>query len=478
MSVSTRYKVSIGLETHVQLKTRSKIWCACPNVFGSSPNTDVCPICLGYPGTMPVLNEEAVKLTVCAGLLLGSRINHYSKFDRKSYFYPDMPKNYQISQYDQPFCTGGEVSIEVNGKTKTIRIHRIHLEEDVAKNNHFETASGVDFNRAGTPLMEIVSEPDMESADEAFAYLQALKQMLVYGGITDGNLEQGNIRCDINCSVRPDTQTELGTKTEIKNMNTFKGVHRSLTYEIERQIAVCEQGGKIVQETRRWDDARGMTTAMRSKEYAHDYRYFPEPDLMPVVLEDAQIEAWRAGLPEMPQARRARFIADFGLPAYDAGVLVADKAVADFFEATLEAGANPKAASNWVMTELLRMLGEQEMSLDAAPITPPMLAGILQLLDEGKINNPAAKTIFAVCFAEGGDPREIMEHRGLAQVSDDSALDTWVQAAITDNPKSVADYQAGKKAALQFLMGQVMRASKGKANPPKVMAALKAQLDR
>ncbi len=477
MSGANPYKVSIGLETHVQLKTRSKIWCACPNTFGSDPNTDVCPICLGYPGSMPVLNAEAVKLTVMAGLLLGCRINHYSKFDRKSYFYPDMPKNYQISQYDQPLCTGGSVPIEVDGKPKVIRIHRIHLEEDVAKNNHFETASGVDFNRAGTPLMEIVSEPDIASADEAFAFLQALKQMLVYGGITDGNLEQGNIRCDINCSVRPDTQTTLGTKTEIKNMNTFKGVHRSLTYEIKRQIEVCEQGGKIMQETRRWDDARGVTTAMRSKEYAHDYRYFPEPDLMPVVLDDAQIDEWRTALPEMPQARRTRFITDFGLPAYDADVLVADKPIADFFEATLAAGASPKAASNWVMTELLRMLGEQEWSVSEARITPTMLADILRLLDEGKINNPAAKTIFSVCFTEGGDPRAIMEARGLAQVSDEGALDRWVQAAITANPKSVADYQAGKKAALQFLMGQVMRASQGKANPPKVMQALKAQLD-
>ncbi len=477
MNAPVTYKVSIGLETHVQLRTRSKIWCTCPNRFGRPPNTDVCPVCLGYPGTMPVLNAAAVKQTVCAGLLLGCTINYRSKFDRKSYFYPDMPKNYQISQYDQPLCTGGAVTIEVDDQPRTIRIQRIHLEEDVAKNVHFADVSGVDFNRAGTPLMEIVSEPDIESADEAFAYLQALKQMLVYGGITDGNLEEGNIRCDINCSVRPVGQQELGTKTEIKNMNTFKGVHRSLTYEIQRQIDVLQAGGRITQETRRWDDERGVTSAMRSKEYAHDYRYFPEPDLVPVVLEESQLETWRAALPEMPAQRRARFVADLGLPPYDAEVLVADKAVADFFEAALAAGAAPKPASNWVMTELLRALGEKEWTLAEARITPENLARLLQLLEEGQINTPAAKTIFSACFEQGGDPVAIMQAKGLSQVSDEGALTAWVDAAIAAHPKSVADYQGGKPAALQFLMGQVMRASRGKANPPKVLAALKAKLD-
>ncbi len=474
--MSEEYKVSIGLETHVQLKTRSKIWCGCANVFGSEPNVDVCPICLGYPGTMPVLNREAVKLTVLSGLMLGCEINRYSKFDRKSYFYPDMPKNYQISQYDKPLCLGGSVEIEVNGKKKTIRIHRIHLEEDVAKNNHFDGASGVDFNRAGTPLMEIVSEPDLESADEAFAYLQALKQILVYGGVSDCNLEQGNMRCDINCSVRPESQEQLGTKTEIKNMNTFKGVHRSLTYEIKRQIDELRKGGKIYQETRRWDDEQGVTKAMRSKEYAHDYRYFPEPDLMPVVLEEAEIEAWQASLPELPATRRQRFISEYSLPEYDAGVLVAEKAIADYFEQVAELSGNAKAASNWMMTEMMRVLSDRDAEIVDLPITPAALGALIKLVDDKVVNMPGAKTVFAELVEQGGDPQAIVDAKGLAQVSDTAALDAWVEEAIAANPKSVADYQGGKQAALQFLMGQVMKASRGKANPPMVLDALRERL--
>ena len=474
--MSEEYKVSIGLETHVQLKTRSKIWCGCANVFGSEPNVDVCPICLGYPGTMPVLNREAVKLTVLSGLMLGCEINRYSKFDRKSYFYPDMPKNYQISQYDKPLCLGGSVEIEVNGKKKTIRIHRIHLEEDVAKNNHFDGASGVDFNRAGTPLMEIVSEPDLESADEAFAFLQTLKQILVYGGVSDCNLEQGNMRCDINCSVRPESQEQLGTKTEIKNMNTFKGVHRSLTYEIKRQIDELRKGGKIYQETRRWDDEQGVTKAMRSKEYAHDYRYFPEPDLMPVVLEEAEIEAWQASLPELPATRRQRFISEYSLPEYDAGVLVAEKAIADYFEQVAELSGNAKAASNWMMTEMMRVLSDRDAEIVDLPITPAALGALIKLVDDKVVNMPGAKTVFAELVEQGGDPQAIVDAKGLAQVSDTAALDAWVEEAIAANPKSVADYQGGKQAALQFLMGQVMKASRGKANPPMVLDALRERL--
>lgn len=471
------YKVSIGLETHVQLKTRSKIWCGCANVSGSQPNTDVCPVCLGYPGTMPVLNREAVRLTVKTGLMLGCEINRHSKFDRKSYFYPDMPKNYQISQYDRPLCLGGSVSVEVDGRPKTLRIHRIHLEEDVAKNNHFETTSGVDFNRAGTPLMEIVSEPDMESADEAFAYLAALKQMLLYGEISECNLEQGNIRCDINCSVRPAGRETLGTKTEIKNMNTFKGVHRSLSFEIKRQIDVLEQGGSISQETRRWDDEAGVTRSMRSKEYAHDYRYFPEPDLMPVVLTEEEIDGWRETIPELPAHRRARFIEDYGLPAYDAGVLVADKAIADYYEGVARLSGNAKSASNWVMTEMMRALSEKEMDIGDVCVSAESLADLIRLVDEKVLNAPGAKEVFAILFEQGGDPKQIVADKGLAQVSDRGALATWVDEAISANPKSVADYQAGKKAALQFLMGQVMRASRGKANPPMVLDALHKRLD-
>lgn len=475
--MSVQYTTSIGLETHVQLNTQSKIWCGCVNRAGQAPNTDVCPVCLGYPGTMPVLNREAVRLTVMTGLMLGCTISRYSKFDRKSYFYPDMPKNYQISQYDKPLCLGGQVDIEVDGVRKSIRIHRIHLEEDVAKNNHFEGSSGVDFNRAGTPLMEIVSEPDIQSADEAFAYLQALKQMLVYGGVSDCNLEQGNMRCDINCSVRPVGRESLGTKTEIKNMNTFKGVHRSLVYEIKRQIDVLSNGGTIQQETRRWDDDLGVTRAMRTKEYAHDYRYFPEPDLMPVVLAEEDIEVWRRVLPELPAVRRSRFVSEYGLPDYDAGVLVAEKDVADYFESVARASGNPKVASNWMMTEMLRVLSEREAAIDELKITPDQLAALIGLVDQGVINMTGAKEVFAVLVDTGGDPAAIVEAKGLAQVSDSGALSEWVDAAIDANPKSVADYRGGKKAALQFLMGQVMRASKGKANPPKVMEALRVKLD-
>ena len=324
------YEAVVGLEVHVQLRTKSKLFCGCPNQSGNEPNTQVCPICLGYPGVLPVMNEEAIRLTVQAGLLIGCSINMRSTWDRKNYFYPDQPKNYQITQYDQPICLGGSVPVDVGEETKDVGITRIHLEEDVGKSMHFVSTSGVDFNRAGTPLMEIVTEADMASADEAFAFLTSLKEILAYGEVSDCNLEEGNIRCDVNCSVRPVGQLELGTKTEIKNMNTFKGVRRALSYEIDRQKSVLSKGGCIHQETRRWDDVAGMTHAMRSKEYAHDYRYFPEPDLMPVVLTEAQVQVWREALPERPRDRRLRFTKDYGLPDYDASVLVANKAVGRF----------------------------------------------------------------------------------------------------------------------------------------------------
>jgi aspartyl-tRNA(Asn)/glutamyl-tRNA(Gln) amidotransferase subunit B len=320
---------TVGLEVHVQLKTRSKMFCACPTGPGAPPNSQVCPVCLGYPGTLPVMNGEAVRLTAMTGLMLGCTINPYSKFDRKNYFYPDMPKNYQIYQYDRPLCLDGGVDIDVGGRFKTVRLTRIHLEEDVGKCIHHGRRSGVDCNRAGVPLMEIVTEPDMESADEAFAFLLALKQMLLYLGVSDCNLEEGNLRCDVNSSVRPEGQAELGTKVEIKNLNTFKGVHQALLYELERQTEAVRTGERIVQETRRWDAESGATCPMRSKEQAHDYRYFPEPDLMPVVLPAATIDAWRAALPELPRQKRRRFVEQYGLPEYDAGVLAAQKAVAD-----------------------------------------------------------------------------------------------------------------------------------------------------
>jgi len=470
------YATTIGLEVHVQLKTQSKMFCACPTGYGAAPNSLVCPVCLGYPGAMPVMNAEAIRLTVMTGLMIGSHISEYSKFDRKSYFYPDMPKNYQISQYDKPLCEGGGVVIELDGVEKTIGITRIHLEEDVGKSTHLARSSGVDFNRAGHPLMEIVTEPDMTSPAEAYAFLLALKQILLYIGVSDCNLEEGNMRCDVNVSLRPAGQATLGTKAELKNLNTFKGVQAALHHEVERQSAQLGRGERIVQETRRWDPDQGITTSMRTKEDAHDYRYFPEPDLMPVVLDRDAVEAIRAALPEMPRDRRRRFAQQYGLPVYDAGVLSADRAVADFFEAAAGASANPKAVSNWIMTEVLRVLTERGTTLAALPLTATALAALVDLVDVGTINMTGAKTVLQVLVDSGGDPATIVRDRGLAQVSDTGVIETLVDKAIAANPQSVADYRNGKKAALQFLVGQVMRESRGKANPPMVAQMLAGKL--
>ncbi len=460
-----RYLTTIGLEVHVQLKTQSKMFCACPTGYGAEPNTLVCPVCLGYPGAMPVMNEEAVHLTVISGLMIGSHISEHSKFDRKSYFYPDMPKNYQISQFDKPLCEGGSVTITVDGKDKVIGVTRIHLEEDVGKSTHFARSSGVDFNRAGHPLMEIVSEPDMESPEEAYAYLQALRQILLYIGVSECNLEAGNMRCDVNVSMRPEGQQELGTKAELKNLNTFKGVLNSLHYEVDRQTAILERGERVVQETRRWDPDKGITTSMRTKEDAHDYRYFPEPDLLPVVLPREQVEAWRAALPELPRTRRIRFSEQYGLPEYDADVLVAERAVADFFEATAESAGNAKAVSNWIMTEVMRVLGDRNCTITDLPLTPEALAELVKLVDAKTINMTGAKEVFEVLVDSGGDPHAIVKEKGLLQVSDSDAIGEFVDQAMADNPQSVEDYRSGKTAAAKFLVGQVMRLSRGKANP-------------
>jgi aspartyl-tRNA(Asn)/glutamyl-tRNA(Gln) amidotransferase subunit B len=476
MSEPVTYQPSIGLEVHVQLRTATKIWCGCPNRYGNSPNTDICPVCMGYPGALPVLNARAVELTVRTGLLLGCDINRYSKWDRKNYFYPDMPKNFQISQYDLPLCVGGGLEIEVEGEKKRISLTRIHLEEDVAKNTHLPGRSVIDFNRAGTPLMEIVTEPDLSTADEAMAFLLALKEMLSYGEISDCNLEEGNIRCDINCSVRPAGATELGTKAEIKNMNTFKGVHRALSYEIKRQSTEVQRGGEIVQETRRWDDAGGVTQSMRTKEYAHDYRYFPEPDLVPVRLADETIESIRSELPEMPAVRRIRFVESYGLPEYDAGVLVAEKDVADFYESVAQRCGNYKAISNWIMTELLRALSETGRRLPDSSITPENLAALIGLVDDKKVNMAGAKEVFQVLFEEGGDPAAIVDAKGLSQVSDEGEIEAFVDQAIQENEKSANDVREGKDKALQYLMGQVMRLSRGKANPQVVLSLLREKL--
>ena len=466
----TSYLITIGLETHVQLKTATKMFCGCSLAFGEEPNTTVCPVCMGYPGALPVMNREAVRLTVLSGLMLGCTISRHSTFDRKNYFYPDMSKDYQISQNTHPLCLGGGVTIETPEGPKRIRINHIHLEEDAAKINHYARFSGVDFNRCGTPLMEIVSEPDLSSPDEAMAYLQSLKQSLVYAGVSDCNLEEGNMRSDVNISVRPAGQEQLGTKVEIKNMNTFKGIYAALEYEIARQLAVVKGGGTLVQETRRWDPELGETQPMRSKENAHDYRYFPEPDLVPVELPEALVESWRAQLPEAPAARRERMMAEYGIPAYDAGVLADAKENADFFEAAARA-CKPglgKTVSNWFMTEVMRLLSETGTGVGACALTPAALAELVALVDEGVINGPTAKELLPEVFAKGGSPKAIVDERGLAQVSDVSALEAFIAQALADNPKSVEDFRAGKKAAAGFLVGQVMKLSKGKADPKQV----------
>ncbi len=470
------YAATIGLEVHVQLATRTKMFCACRTDFGAPPNTQVCPVCLGYPGALPVINAEAVRLTVMTGLMLDAQINPLSKFDRKNYFYPDMPKNYQISQYDQPLCRGGELAINAGGAVKTVRLTRIHLEEDVGKNMHVREQSSVDFNRAGHPLMEVVTEPELHSPEEALAFLQALKPILIYGGVSQGNLEEGNLRCDVNCSVRPAGQAGLGVKTEIKNLNTFKGVFQALRYEIQRQIEALESGAGVVQETRRWVGEQGITLPMRSKEESHDYRYFTDPDLAPVALAPEQVERWRALLPELPRQRCDRMIRQYGIPAYDAQVLAGDKALADFFEETCRHTSSAKAVANWLMTEMLRLLAEQGREVRQAAIRPKALADLVRLVEAQTLNSNTAKEVFALLFAQGGDPAALVREKGLAQVSDAGDLEILIDRAVAEHPKSAADFRAGKQAALQFLTGQVMRASGGKAHPRRVQELLKKKL--
>jgi len=474
----TEFVVTIGLETHVQLNTKTKIWCGCANGYGAEPNTQICPVCVGYPGTLPVLNREAIQKSIQAGLLLGCKINLRNKHDRKSYYYPDMPKNYQITQFDEPICIGGGLDIEVDGEKRFVELTRIHLEEDVGKSTHFDACSGVDYNRAGTPLMEIVTEPCMHTPDEVVAYLSSLKQILQYGGVSECNLEEGNIRCDLNVSLALPDAKELGCKVEIKNMNTFRGIHRALIAEIARQKKALETGCEVlVQETRRWDDDLGRTESMRSKEDAHDYRYFPDPDLMPIVLTEEEVEAIRATLPELPEARKARLQSELDLPEYDAEVLVADKAVADFFEATVAEGADAKQASNWIMTEVLRVVSEGDGEITSLKLTPSHLATLIKMIKDGAINRSGAKEIFAELLENGGEPSAIAKDKGLEAVQDTGEIEGFVDQAIAENPQSVESYKAGKENAMQHLVGQVMRFSRGKANPQIAIELLKSKLD-
>ena len=459
------YEAVIGLETHVQLKTKSKMWCGCANEFGAAPNTNVCPVCLGLPGVLPVANEEALRLTALTGLLLNCTVSRYAKFDRKNYFYPDMPKNYQITQYDKPSTMNGHLDFEFDGTIARVRITRAHLEEDVGKNFHFERQSGVDFNRAGVPLMEIVSEPDITSPAMAYEYLNALKDLLVYGAVSDCDMEKGMVRCDVNVSVRPKGQQELGAKIEIKNMNSFSGVRKALEHEIPRQIEVVKSGGKLIQSTRRWDDATGTTEEMRTKEHAHDYRYFPEPDLMPFQPTAAWLEEVSKRVVELPLARKQRFVRDYQLPAPDAQTFVWDVPLGDYFESIAKQAKNPKAAANWIINNLRAKLTESQTSLPDLKFKPASILELIELVEGGKISTKMAQEVFTEMFATGESPAKIAENKNLVQISEPGALEKFCDEAIAANPGPAADFRAGKAVALNFLKGQVMKLSKGKANP-------------
>jgi len=476
-----QYETVIGLEVHVELKTESKIFCHSTTAFGGDPNTHVCPVCLGLPGVLPVVNKKVVEYAVRAALALNCAVASFSKFDRKNYYYPDMPKNYQISQYDLPIAQKGFLEVEVDGEARRINITRVHMEEDTGKLVHQGTItttpySLVDYNRAGVPLIEIVSEPEMRSPEEARAYLEKMKAIIQYTGVSDCKMEEGSLRCDANVSLRPAGSSGLGTKTEIKNMNSFKALQRALAYEIERQAEVLEEGGRIVQETRTWDEGKGVTLSMRSKEEAHDYRYLPDPDLAPLVIDGEWVEAVRKSLPELPDARKERYVRDYGLPGYDAGVLTNTRELADYFEDCLAGYGNPKTMSNWVMGDLSRLLNAKSMDIADCPVRPGQLAALLRLIDGGTISGKIAKGVFEEMFETGKDPEAIVKAKGLLQISDEGAIAAAVDEVIAKNPKSVADYRAGKEKAIGFLVGQVMKATRGKANPDLVNRLLKERL--
>jgi aspartyl-tRNA(Asn)/glutamyl-tRNA(Gln) amidotransferase subunit B len=467
---SSSFEAVIGLEIHAQLSTETKIFCGCPTAFGAPPNTEVCPVCLGLPGALPVLNRRAVDLAVAAALALGCDVQRESVFARKNYFYPDLPKGYQISQYERPLALGGEIALPGEEGARRVRLTRLHLEEDAGKSLHEGFADSdrrtyVDFNRAGVPLIEIVSEPDLRSAGDAAVCFETIRHLLVWLGVNDGNMEEGSLRCDANVSVRPAGATTLGTKAEVKNVNSFRYLQKALEYEIARQIDLVEHGGRVVQETRLFDAAQGRTYSMRSKEEAHDYRYFPDPDLPPVVVDEARRVAIAATLPELPPARRRRFETEYGLPSYDAALLTEARDVADYFERAARECGSPKAASNWVMGEIMRRMKDEAVDIGAIRVAPPALAGLIRLTEAGEISSSVAKTVFDRMAATGRGAAEIVDADGLRQISDTSSLEPIAAGVVGAHPDVVAEIRAGKDRKLQFLVGQVMKATQGKADP-------------
>lgn len=471
------YEIVIGLEIHVELSTKSKIFCGCTTEFGGEVNTHCCPVCTSMPGTLPVMNKKVVEYAAKAGLAMNCSIANFSKMDRKNYFYPDLPKAYQVSQFDLPICKGGKVQIESDGKIKTIGITRIHMEEDAGKLLHdqWDKSSLVDYNRCGVPLIEIVSEPDMRSPQEARDFAEKVRSILQYVNVSDCKMQEGSLRADVNLSVRPMGTDKLGTRTEMKNLNSFRSIFNAAEEETKRQIKLIESGEKVVQETRRWDDDEGKSYSMRSKEEAHDYRYFPEPDLVPIELSDEIIKSYRDSLPEMPWERFKRYTENLEIPEYDADIITTSVKTADFFDDAVNSGADPKQASNWIMGDLMRLM--KEIDTEEVPFKGSKLAALIKMIEKGTINNNIGKTVFTEMFRTGKNPEEIVREKGLEAVSDEGALEEVVNKVIEANPKSVEDYISGKQKAIGFLMGQVMRETRGKANPGMVNGLLKKKLD-
>jgi aspartyl-tRNA(Asn)/glutamyl-tRNA(Gln) amidotransferase subunit B len=479
--VLARYEAVIGLEVHVQLATRSKIYCACPTGFGAEPNTNVCPVCLGLPGALPVLNRQAVEMAMKAAMALNCQVRALSRLARKNYFYPDLPKGYQISQYDQPLAEHGYVDVAPGGKPRRIGITRVHLEDDAGKSLHegFRDSGRytyVDLNRCGTPLIEIVSEPDMRTSDEAYDYLTELKQVLQYVNVSTCDMEKGHLRCDANVSVRPRGRKEFGTKAEVKNLNSFRFLKLALDYEISRQVSLIESGGKVIQETRLYNPDSGETVGMRSKEHAHDYRYFPEPDLLPLAISEEWRERVEAEMPELPARKRARFVESYGLRDYDAQVLTATRDLSEYFERAAEVSGDPRAAANWVMGDLAAALNAEGKQISESPVPAAQLGELVALISKGEISGKMAKEIFEKMFATGESARAIVDREGLRQISDTGALEAIVEQVLAQNPKQVEQYRSGKTQVLGFLVGQVMKSSRGQANPAAVNELLKTKL--